>query len=293
MSKKGLGKGLSALLGDGPESNAQTIPTVGGPRIENVALSDLKPNPDQPRKQFTESEIETLAASLKAKGLLQPIVVRENPNGDSKFQIVAGERRWRAAQRVPLHNVPVIVRNFSDAETLEVGLIENVQRVNLNPVEEAESYARLVKQFDYTQEQLAETIAKSRSHIANTLRLMKLPQPVLEYLRGGKLSAGHARALIGHPDARELARDAVARNLSVREVEALVGAKSKKANSPKSTTTNAKKDADTTSLEGDLSAALGATVEINHRTGGAGVVTIKYGSLDQLDAICEKFGVTN
>lgn len=262
-------------------------------RIETVPLSELKPNPDQPRKHFTESEINSLSASLKEKGLLQPIVVRENPRGKGRFEIVAGERRWRAAQRVPLHEVPVIVRNFTDAETLEVGLIENVQRVNLNPVEEAESYARLVKQFDYTQDQLAETISKSRSHIANTLRLMKLPDSVLEYLREGKLSAGHARALIGHPEAEALGKEAVDKSLSVREVEKLAGGSKQIAGTKKSGgKSGGSKDPNTKSLEGDLSAALDAIVEIKHAANGSGQVVIKYKSLDHLDSVCEKVGLS-
>lgn len=288
-ARKGLGRGLSALLGEDPMGAAST--SAGGPRVETVALTDLEPNPDQPRKMFADEEIESLAGSLRTKGLLQPIVVRDNPRGTTLFEIVAGERRWRASQRAPLHDVPVIVLNLTDAEALEVALVENVQRVNLNPVEEAESYSRLIDFFGYTQEQLAETVTKSRSHIANTLRLMKLPPRVQQYLREGELSAGHARALIGHADAEKLAREIVENKLSVRDAEKRA-AKVASPNPPKGEARGKHpKDADTMALEGSLSAALGAKVELAHTSAGSGTLTVRYRSLSELDEICEKMGL--
>jgi len=282
-SRKGLGKGLSALLGDDPV----TMDPVKTRDVEIVALTDLEPNPDQPRKRFTPDEIGTLAASIRAKGILQPILVRANPRDGVRYEIVAGERRWRAAQQAALHDVPVLVQQFSDTEALEVALIENIQRVDLNPMEEAESYARLIEAYDYTQEQLAESISKSRSHIANTLRLMKLPMRVCEALRAGDLTAGHARALVGHPDADAIARDVVSQGLSVRQTEQRAAAEKQ---SPQKADAPAK-DTDTQALEGDLSAALNTKVVIKHGAAGNGTVRIAYKSLDQLDELCERFGL--
>lgn len=226
--RKGLGKGLSALLGDEPVQGS------GKSRnIEIVSLTEIEPNPDQPRKRFTPDEIGTLAASIREKGVLQPILVRPNPRDGARYEIVAGERRWRAAQQAAVHDVPVLVQHFSDTEALEVALIENIQRVDLNPMEEAESYARLIDAHGYTQEQLAEGVSKSRSHIANTLRLMKLPIRVCDALRAGELTAGHARALVGHPDADTIAREIIALGLSVRETEQRVSLKSACARNPR------------------------------------------------------------
>ena len=281
-SRKALGKGLSALLGDEP-----SMPPKESRGVMTVALTEIEANPDQPRKRFTPEEIETLASSIREKGILQPILVRHSPREEARYEIVAGERRWRAAQQAALHEVPVIVRDFSDTEALEVALIENIQRVDLNPMEEAESYARLLESHGYTQEQLAEAVSKSRSHIANTLRLMKLSRSVTELLRSGDLTAGHARALVGHPDADAIARDIVALGLSVRDTEQRVSAVKRvrqKVAAPV-------KDVDTLALEGDLGAALNAKVSIKHGTKGSGTIQIAYKSLNQLDELCERFGV--
>ncbi len=281
--RKGLGKGLSALLGDEPVA----VDPKKTRDVEIVALTDLEPNPDQPRKRFTPEEIGTLAASIREKGILQPILVRANPRGAVRYEIVAGERRWRAAQQAALHDVPVLVQTFSDTEALEVALIENIQRVDLNPMEESESYARLIEAHGYTQEQLAEAVSKSRSHIANTLRLMKLPARISEALRAGELTAGHARALIGHPDADAIAREVVALGLSVRETEQRAAAEKKVRPKPGVPV----KDTDTLALEGDLAAALNAKVTIKHGAAGNGTIRIAYKSLDQLDELCERFGL--
>lgn len=286
-SRKGLGRGLSALLGEDDAAPASAVATGKG--VETVALTDIEPNPDQPRKRFTEDELTSLADSIREKGILQPILVRPNPRGTVAYEIVAGERRWRAAQRAPLHEVPVLVQDLSDTETLEVALIENVQRVDLNPIEEAESYARLIDSHGYTQDQLAKTVSKSRSHIANTLRLMKLSTRVCESVRTGEISAGHARALIGHPDAEAIVRDIVAKGLSVRDVEKRVSLKRNDSSEPKPA--EPAKDADTVALEGDLGAALKTNVTIQHKSDGKGVVIIAYDSLDKLDELCERFGL--
>jgi len=195
-SRKQLGRGLSSLLADDPQDEVkQSVLSPGSTAV--APISHLEANPDQPRKTFDEEDLSSLAASIKEKGLLQPILVRHNPRNPDGYEIIAGERRWRAAQRASLHDVPIIVRDFSDAEALEVAIIENVQRADLNAVEEAEGYAHLIETFDYTQEDLAKVIGKSRSHIANMMRLLKLPEGALRYLRNGDLTAGHARALIG------------------------------------------------------------------------------------------------
>ncbi len=281
-SRKGLGKGLSALLGDDPVLDQKKTRD-----IEIVSLTEIEPNPDQPRKRFTPDEIGSLAASIREKGILQPILVRPNPRGGVRYEIVAGERRWRAAQQAALHDVPVLVQHFSDTEALEVALIENIQRVDLNPMEEAESYTRLIEAHDYTQEQLAEAVSKSRSHIANTLRLMKLPVRVCDALRGGELTAGHARALVGHPDADTIAREIIALGLSVRETEKRVSTEKR----VQQKVAPPAKDTDTLALEGDLAAALKAKVTIKHGPAGNGTIQITYKSLDQLDELCERFGL--
>ena len=281
--RKGLGKGLSALMGD---DFAPVVEKVQG--IEIVAISDIEPNPDQPRKRFTDEEIGTLADSLRTKGVLQPILVRRNPRDTTRYEIVAGERRWRAAQRAPLHEVPVLVQDFSDTEALEVALIENIQRVDLNAVEEAESYERLMQAHGYTQEQLAESVSKSRSYIANALRLVRLPEMVREALRSGDITAGHARALIGATDAAAIVREIIAKGLSVRDVEKRVmPARRAKAGKP----VEPVKDADTLSLEGDLSASLSAQVVLKPAANGKGTIQITYNSFDHLDELCERFGL--
>ena len=289
-SRKQLGRGLSALLADDPVDEVkQNDLSPGSTAI--APTSHLEANPDQPRKTFDKDDLDALAASIKEKGLLQPILVRHNPRNPDGYEIIAGERRWRAAQQAALHEVPIIVRDFSDAETLEVAIIENVQRSDLNPVEEAEGYVRLIDHYDYTQEQLAQVIGRSRSHIANMTRLLKLPDATLDYLRSGDLTMGHARALIGKADADRLADEIVKHGLSVRDTEKLAAsdtkAKTKKNVSGKTAETV---DVDTAALASDLSAALEAKVIINHR-GKGGTLEISYSSLEQLDALCERFGI--
>jgi len=283
--KRGLGLGLSALMADVNETDTMA---AKGPSAADqmVAIERIVANPDQPRKQFVKEDLDDLAASVKEKGVLQPLIVRAKDDG--LFEIVAGERRWRAAQMAQLHELPVIVREFSDIEVLEVAIIENIQRADLNPAEEAAGYRQLMDKFGHTQEKMAEALGKSRSHIANLLRLLNLPAPVLELLRDGQLSAGHARALIPAKDALKLAQLVIKEGLSVRATEALV--KREQAGEdgkPKKPAASGEKDADTKALEGDLSASLGMRVSLNHKPNQeSGQMTVQYKSLDQLDELC-------
>ncbi|MBD3665234.1 ParB/RepB/Spo0J family partition protein [Sulfitobacter aestuariivivens] len=286
--KRGLGRGLSALMADVTENESPSNAAVAV-SDRRVPIEQIAPNPDQPRKQFSKEDLDDLAASIKEKGVIQPLIVRET--AASRFEIVAGERRWRAAQLAQLHELPIIVRDFTDAEVLEVAIIENIQRADLNAVEEAAGYRQLMDKFGHTQEKMAEALGKSRSHIANLLRLLNLPEPVLEMLRKGDLSAGHARALIPANDPLGLARQIVKGGLSVRATEALVrkalkqqdGDAAQKAPPPRRT----EKDADTRALEGDLSATLGMRVALNHSAAGeGGQLVVTYKDLDQLDALC-------
>jgi ParB family chromosome partitioning protein len=283
--KRGLGRGLSALMADvhlaGPEQMAT-------PRKAELHLpvDKLEPNPQQPRLDFRKEDLESLADSIRQKGVIQPLIVRRKIGRDM-YEIVAGERRWRAAQMAQLHEVPVIVRDLSDTEVLEVAIIENIQRADLNAIEEALGFRQLMTRFGHTQEKLAEALSKSRSHVANLLRLLTLPSDVQDLVRDGKLSAGHARALIGSQKASELAAQVAAKGLSVREVERLMKAqdsvKSPASKAPK----GPEKDADTRALEGDLSANLKMPVRIEHSPGGeSGELVIRYGSLDDLDRLC-------
>ncbi len=287
--RKGLGRGLSALMADiqptQDEAQAITAPQKGAD--QNIPVEQLFPNPDQPRRAFSDGALSELAASIREKGVIQPLIVRPSPDGEG-YQIVAGERRWRAAQRAQVHEVPVIVRDFDDTEVLEVAIIENIQRSDLNPIEEAQGYRQLMDRFGHTQEQLATAMGKSRSHIANLMRLLGLPEDVLTMIRDGRLTAGHARALITTDDPSGLARQVVARGLSVREVEELV----KKADGGAPARPERKapaKDADTRALEGDLTAALGMPVTINHdQKAGGGKITIKYNDLESLDDVIRR-----
>ena len=216
--RKALGRGLSALLGDAGQVEASTGNTVEKPN--EIPIDLIFSNPDQPRQTFREEEIAELAASIREHGVLQPVLLRPFSGKPGQYQIVAGERRWRAAQKAGIHALPAIVREVDDRQILELAIIENVQRVDLDPIEEAKGYAQLIEAFEYTQEKLSEVIGKSRSHLSNTMRLLSLPESVLSLVREGKLSAGHARALIKAPNAEALAREAVAKGLSVREIEA-------------------------------------------------------------------------
>ncbi len=285
LERRGLGRGLSALMADIQGSQ----PAAGGssPGEQRVAIERIFPNPDQPRRDFSPEALEDLASSIRQKGVIQPLIVRPHPNRDG-FEIVAGERRWRASQIAGLHELPVLVRNFDDGEVIEVAIIENIQRADLNPVEEAWAYRQLMDKFGHTQEKLAEALGKSRSHIANTLRLLNLPQDVLDLLRKGSLTAGHARALVPSPRASELARQVVSRGLSVRETEQLVLAPSNKGKGGAGRRRGEGKDADTLAIEADLSANLGMSVKIDHQPAGeGGVISIRYLSLAQLDVLCE------
>lgn len=295
MSKKpnrGLGRGLSALMADvadpAPEQNEPGAASAPRRADQMIPIERIVPNPDQPRRRFTPEQLEDLAASIREKGVIQPLIVRRSGSDDSRFEIVAGERRWRAAQMAQLHEVPALVRDYTDTEALEVAIIENIQRADLNAIEEAAGYRDLMERFGHTQEKLAEALGKSRSHIANMMRLLGLPGDVQALLEEGKLTAGHARALITAEDPSALAKQVVAKGLSVREVERLA----KKPNAEKATPTPPKpreKDADTLALEGDLSAALGMKVTIDHKPGQeSGTLTIRYETLDALDDLCGK-----
>src|SRR5210317_2216735 len=279
---RGLGRGLSALMADvGQASNQPTDSTAIAKPDRAVPIERVFPNPDQPRRTFDQAQLDELANSIRAKGIFQPLIVRDRPGHPGDFEIVAGERRWRAAQMAQLHQVPVIVRAFNDTKVLEIAIIENIQRSDLNPVEEAAGYRQLIDRFGHTQEKLAEAMGKSRSHIANLMRLLQLPDDVQAMLREGRLSAGHARALITTPNASELAREIIAKGLSVREAEKLASAAGDKSKSPRSTAPA--KDADTRAIEADLSAALGMKVDISHDSGsGAGKISISYKDLEAL-----------
>jgi ParB family chromosome partitioning protein len=290
---RGLGRGLSALMADiGPEE--ESTPDAPAPRpTTTVPIDRIAPNPDQPRRTFGEEELAELAKSIAARGILQPLIVRPDPEKPGHYQIVAGERRWRAAQRAQVHDVPVIERELSDLEVLEVAIIENIQRADLNPVEEAAGYRQLLEKFGHTQDQLAEALGKSRSHIANAIRLLKLPDEVQAMVRDGNFSAGHARALITASDPVALARTVAMNDLSVRETEALVrkgAAEAKGAGgAERRKRSGGEKDADTRALESDLSAMLGMKVAIEHKAGAeSGKLVIEYPDLDQLDALCNK-----
>ena len=284
----GLGRGLSALLGEmateAPVTPGAKSNTPSGVRM--LPVSALAPHPDQPRRHFDDALLDELAASIAARGLIQPIVVR--PHGHD-YQIVAGERRWRAAQRARLHEVPVVVRDFDDAQTLEIALIENIQRQDLNAIEEAQAYQRLAGDYGHTQEALAKIVHKSRSHVANLLRLLELPADVQARVTDGSLSMGHARALLGARDVEILAEQVVARGLSVRETEKLArGAKPERAGGSRGGSAAPQApDADIAALERQLSDLLGLNVRIAHSEKG-GTLTLTYGTLDQLDMVCQR-----
>jgi ParB family transcriptional regulator, chromosome partitioning protein len=279
VQKKRLGRGLAALIGD-DTSEESVVEDIRSLRHLPVEL--LVPNPANPRKRFAEEDIESLALSIRDKGLLQPLVVR--PRGDGGYEIVAGERRWRAAQRAQIHDVPVLIRNLDDRETLEIAIIENVQRSDLNALEEAGAYRQLLEQYNYTQQQLADAVGKSRSHIANTLRLLTLPADVLRMIDEGQLTAGHARTLVASDNPQEAAEKIVKLGLSVRDAEELsrtVPQKSKAAVKPE-------KPADTRALEKTLGQALGLTVAVSHKGDKGGTLTISYKTFDQLDDLVRR-----
>ena len=284
LQKSRLGRGLASLIGDVTPSNdrAAPMPSEGEHRI--VGVDQVRAGRLNPRKDFREDELAELAESIRQKGLVQPIIVR--PDGTiGGYEIVAGERRWRAAQRAGLHSVPVIVRELSDQDVLELAIIENVQRADLNAIEEAGGYRELIERFGYTQDALAEVIGKSRSHLANTLRLLKLPERVQQLVGEGKLTAGHARALVGREDAEQLAERIIEGQLNVREVEALVAGGDLAPPVTQVTRKVREKDPDTRAFEKELTDTLGLKVEIKRGSGESGLLTIKYGNFDQLDYI--------
>ncbi len=295
--RRGLGRGLSALLGDigettvpvGPAAApaASAEPARRALTVATAPIERLHSNPDQPRRDFPEAELSELAESIRQRGIIQPVVVRPHPEREGHYQIVAGERRWRAAQRARLHELPIVVRELDDRAVLELAIIENVQRADLNPIEEAAGYAQLIERFSYTQEELAQIVGKSRPHVANALRLLGLPDQVQRMLRAGKLTAGHARALINAPDPVALAEQVVTRGLTVRQVEELARRVAAPRRKPRGHAPQ--KDADTRQLEGDLSAAIGMAVSIHHRPedAGGGELRIRYRTLDELDRLCQ------
>ncbi|MBL4750662.1 MAG: ParB/RepB/Spo0J family partition protein [Amylibacter sp.] len=291
--KRGLGRGLSALMADIDTSAVSTHSEAGFTDSlkseSNLPIEKITANPGQPRQDFHKNDLDDLAASIMEKGIIQPIIVRTDPKQAGMYQIVAGERRWRAAQLAQLHEIPVIIREMDDTEMLEVAIIENVQRSDLNPVEEALGFKQLMESFGHTQEKLAKVMGKSRSHIANILRLLNLPDDVLRYLRQGELSSGHARALVTAEDPSTLAAIVVKKGLSVRQTEKLAkhgSAPSRPATARRKA--GGEKDADTVVLEDDLAANLDMKVSIDHSEGSnSGEITISYKTLEQLDALCQ------
>ncbi|HEX3667184.1 MAG TPA: ParB/RepB/Spo0J family partition protein [Rhizomicrobium sp.] len=278
---RGLGRGLSALIGD--EAEIAPARNHNGARSQRtLPVAWLQPNPLQPRKTFGKEELEDLARSIREKGVLQPILVRPTPRGPEIFEIVAGERRWRAAQLAKLHDVPVVVRELTDAESLELAIIENVQRADLNAMEEAGAYQQLIDKFEYTQEKLAQELGKSRSYVANTVRLLKLPEAVQAFIRDGKLSAGHARTLIGDPNAEARARAIIEQSMSVRQAERRSTKKQKRKSAP------AASNADIRALETSLSNTLGLKTQIAHKGSTGGELRIAYRTLEQLDDVIRR-----
>ena len=279
---RGLGRGLSALMSD---------VTSEGDREERprrpdllVPVEQLYPNPNQPRRAFPKEALSELAASIREKGIIQPLIVRAHPIKTGDFEIVAGERRWRAAQLAMMHELPVIIRSYTDTEALEVAIIENIQRADLNAIDEAAGYQQLIERFGHTQEQLATVLGKSRSHIANQMRLLTLPSDVQTHVTDGKLTAGHARALVGHPLASDLARRIIQGKLSVRETERLVKTNGLPLARSETSKSDSGKDPDTVQIERELSAALGMGVSIEHKLGEeGGKLILRYRSLAQLD----------
>jgi ParB family chromosome partitioning protein len=276
-----LGRGLAALIGDVGEESAVVERTRSQRR---VPIEFVKPNPRNPRRVFAEPELEELSASIRERGVIQPILVRSARGAADSYEIVAGERRWRAAQRAGLHDVPIVLLEVSDREALELAIIENVQRADLNALEEASGYQALIDEFGHQQDEVAKIVGKSRSHVANTLRLLKLSDTVKAYINSGKLTAGHARMLVGQPNADALAEDIVARGLNVRQVEELARETTAKARKPRVVAT---KDADTLAMEKRVSDILGLKVSVDHR-GEGGVLHVHYTSLDQLGDVLRR-----
>ena len=288
VEKRGLGRGMAALLGDADEAKV----VAGAPASEisgvrAIPIELIHRNADPPRWVFSETEVDELAASIREKGILQPILVRPAPGMPGEWEIVAGERRWRASQKAGLRVMPVLVRELDDVQVLEIAVIENVQRANLNPIEEASAYQQLIEKFRRTQEEVADSVGKSRSHVANTLRLMNLPEAVRQHVLEGRLSAGHARAILTADDPAALAEIIIAKGLSVRDAENLARNTPSAARPQSAAKRKPVKDTDTQALEADLSDVLGLDVEVVDR-GGVGELKIKYATLEQLDELCRK-----
>ncbi len=300
VGRRGLGRGLSALLDEGVLADAPVHdvakaeappPAASG---QEIAIELIRRNPDQPRRHFDDTELEELADSIRQRGVISPILVRPAPGAPGEYQIVAGERRWRAAQRANLHTVPAIVRALDDEEVAEISIIENVQRADLNPLEEALGYKTLIDKFNRTQDAVAKAVGKSRPYVSNALRLLALPEAVRDHVVGGRLSAGHARAIAAAPDPSQLAQTIVKDGLSVRQAEVLARRSVDKPVQKRgggSTRSSADKDSDTRALEQDLADILGLTVTINDRN-GAGEVRIAYATLEQLDDICRRLSTS-
>ena len=284
----GLGRGLSALLGDvAREEPVAPAAAPSSKAVQNIEVSLIQPHPEQPRRHFDEGALQELADSIAKRGVIQPIIVRPHGGG---FQIVAGERRWRAAQKAQLHRIPAIVRDFDEQETLEIALIENIQREDLNPIEEAEAYRKLIGDFQHTQDALGRIVGKSRSHIANLMRLLDLPPAVQQQVMEQKISMGHARALIGVPDCETVARQVEEKGLSVRDTEQLVR-RMKGGDKEPATRRNgaaSEPDADIAALEQHLADILGLKVDIRHEGPAGGTLTLRYSTLDQLDMLCQR-----
>jgi len=302
-SKKRLGRGLAALMGDLDQPIKEAVSDITDKAADGdetliakgeqlVPIELIRANPNNPRRIFSDVELQDLAASIKEHGIIQPILVRMAKGEDlagAKYEIIAGERRWRAAQKSALHEVPIIIRDVEDKQALELAIIENVQRSDLNAVEEALGYQQLIDEYDYSQNDLAQVIGKSRSHVANTLRLLKLPENVQTLVSDGSLSAGHARTLVTADDPDGLARRIIAEGLSVRQAEALAQAPSEtKSSSGQSSNTGSEKTADIRAVEQRLEDCLGLKIDLNHKLKGNGELKIKYKTLDQLDAVCRK-----
>jgi len=290
LPKSRLGRGLASLIGEAPQGQPR-LPAEGEQRV--LPVDQLRSGRFNPRKDFAEQDLAELAESIRTKGLVQPIIVRPHPEDGHAYEIVAGERRWRAAQKAAVHSVPVIVRDLSDRDVLEIAIIENVQRADLNAIEEAGGYRDLIERFNYSQEQVSEIIGKSRSHVANTLRLLKLPDAIQTYVQNGRLTAGHARALVGRADAEALAKQIVEQGLNVREAEALAQSGPIGEPGPSGARKAREKDPDTKAFEKELADCLGLKVEVKRGSGESGNLVIKYGNFDQLDYIRLRLMGTN
>ena len=271
-SKKGLGRGLSSLIGDSEKIDNK----------KNVSISSLVRNKYQPRKKFDEESLEELTNSIKERGIIQPIIVRPSSEEEGKFEIIAGERRWQAAQHAGLHEVPIIVINIDNLKSLEFAIVENVQRKDLNPIEEAEGYKRLIDEFSYDQDKVSKFIGKSRAHISNCLRLLSLPQEIIELIVEEKLSQGHAKILVGLDNAILLAKKIISKKLSVRQAENLVRILKSNSNS-----NHKKKDPNILSLENELASKIGMRVYVNNKKNNSGTITLEYKGTDQLDRLVE------